>query len=127
MSHRLSLVTGASGYVGGRLVRELEARELASEAHTGQHLRRQMSRIEEDADWVTRILAARQEGDTTPFAELVDRFAPRVLSVLRGLLAGEADAEDVSQDVFVKVYRSLQAADSAAFRLMRVRVVRTNP
>lgn len=65
------------------------------------------TRIEQDAATVDWILEARERGDDAPFGELVERYAPRVFSVLRGLLASEADAEDVSQEVFLKVYRSL--------------------
>ncbi len=39
--------------------------------------------------------------------ELVERFAPDVIAVCRRLLINEHDAEDVTQEVFIRVFRSL--------------------
>lgn len=46
-------------------------------------------------------------GDQTAFRQLVDGNKDRVLGVCYGYLRNRQDAEDVAQDVFVEVYRSL--------------------
>ena len=45
--------------------------------------------------------------------ELVERFRADVLAVCRRLLGHEHDAEDVAQEVFVRVFRSLARWDAA--------------
>lgn len=40
-------------------------------------------------------------------SNIFDRYAPRVYNLARRLLGNEADAEDVTQDVFVQVLRKL--------------------
>jgi RNA polymerase sigma-70 factor (ECF subfamily) len=61
----------------------------------------------EEAAWVASIVTARDRGEPEPFAEIVHRFGDRVLAVSRGLVGDRASAEDVAQDAFLKVYRSL--------------------
>jgi RNA polymerase sigma-70 factor (ECF subfamily) len=46
-----------------------------------------------------------QAGDAEAFPELFRRLAPRVLQYTRRLLGSQARAEEVTQDVFVQVYR----------------------
>ena len=43
-------------------------------------------------------------GDQSAFRELVERHQSRIFRVLYGILNHRADAEDVAQDVFAKVY-----------------------
>ena len=46
-----------------------------------------------------------QAGDDTAFAELFTRFAPKILQYARRLVRTEARAEEVTQDVFLQVFR----------------------
>jgi RNA polymerase sigma-70 factor (ECF subfamily) len=50
-------------------------------------------------------------GDQFAFRELVERHQSRILRVLYGILNHRADAEDVAQDVFAKVYFSIHRFD----------------
>ena len=56
-----------------------------------------------DADLITR--AAR--GDTTAFQALVEQHRSMVYRVAYQFAGNHYDAEDITQDVFIKVYRSL--------------------
>ena len=46
-----------------------------------------------------------QAGDQVAYRELFGKFAPRVLQYARRLVGSEARAEEVTQDVFVQVFR----------------------
>lgn len=61
-----------------------------------------------DAALVKRCLL----GDPAAARELVERFQNDVLAVCRRLLAHLHDAEDVAQEVFLRVFRSLNRWDS---------------
>jgi RNA polymerase sigma-70 factor (ECF subfamily) len=55
-----------------------------------------------------RLLVIRaQAGDDAAFAELVERFSPRLRYFLRKLLSSAHDAEDALQDVWLDVLRAL--------------------
>jgi RNA polymerase sigma-70 factor, ECF subfamily len=56
-------------------------------------------------------------GDEGAFAEIVTGFLPRVLVVARSFLRLEADAEEVAQDVFLKVHQKIGSfkADSRLY------------
>ena len=58
----------------------------------------------EDAVLVERA----QDGDREAFGQLVERYQEKVYSICYGKLKDEQDAMDVSQDVFVKVFRYLE-------------------
>ena len=47
------------------------------------------------------------EGNTTAFAVLVDRYKDLVFTLAIGMLKNREEAEEVSQDTFLKAYRSL--------------------
>jgi RNA polymerase sigma factor (sigma-70 family) len=49
-----------------------------------------------------------QDGNVAAFNELVRRYQERVYWVARRLVGDHADADDVSQEVFIKVYDSLR-------------------
>jgi len=57
-----------------------------------------------EADLVTRL----QARDETAFRETVERYAPRIYRVCHGILGNRDDANDVAQEVFGKVYFSVQ-------------------
>lgn len=62
-----------------------------------------------DAALVKRCLA----GDPSATRELVVQFQGDVLAVCRRLLAHEHDSEDVAQEVFIRVFRSLNRWDAS--------------
>ena len=62
-----------------------------------------------DAALVKRCLT----GDPAAARELVERFQTDVLAVSRRLLSHLHDAEDVAQEVFLRVFRSLNRWDAA--------------
>jgi RNA polymerase sigma-70 factor (ECF subfamily) len=51
-------------------------------------------------------LEALRDGDPRPFEALVRARAPRLVGFFRRLGAGRAEAEDLTQDVFLKLYRN---------------------
>jgi RNA polymerase sigma-70 factor, ECF subfamily len=58
-----------------------------------------------DAD---RILISRiLDGDANSFSELATRYYPRILAFLLKMGVGRQDAEDMAQEVFIKVYNNL--------------------
>lgn len=59
-----------------------------------------------DEDLLTRIREA-GEGDLRPFEELVRRYQAKVTTNCRYLSGSPADAEDLAQEVFMKVYFGL--------------------
>lgn len=62
--------------------------------------------------------------DTDAFGELVRRYQRRAVSVAYRLVGNSADASDVSQEAFVRAYRSLdQLEDPARFGSWLLRVV----
>jgi RNA polymerase sigma-70 factor (ECF subfamily) len=60
-----------------------------------------------DTNLVLRIRA----GDQSAFRELVERHQSRIFRVVYGILNHKADAEDVAQDVFAKVYFAIHRFD----------------
>jgi RNA polymerase sigma-70 factor, ECF subfamily len=73
-----------------------------------------------------RLLVVRcQAGDEVAFAELVERFGPRVRYFLRKLLGSADGADDAWQDVWLDVFRHVpRLADPGAFRAWLYRVAR---
>jgi RNA polymerase sigma-70 factor, ECF subfamily len=57
------------------------------------------------ADPEVALMLRVQAGDPDAFPELFRRLAPRVLQYVRRLVGSEARAEEVTQDVFIQVYR----------------------
>lgn len=54
-----------------------------------------------------RLLKRMQKGEAEAFAEFVDRFGGRVHALARRYTRCEADAEDVTQEVFVALCKSI--------------------
>ncbi len=52
-----------------------------------------------------------QQGDEMAFRELVDRYQSKVFSIIYGILRNRNDAEDISQQVFAKIYFSIKNFD----------------
>ncbi len=65
-----------------------------------------MSNETENVD--DRTLIARcQAGDSGAFDTLVDRYSGRAYQIAYGVLGNRQDAEEVAQDVFVRIHRAL--------------------
>lgn len=62
--------------------------------------------VEKDEE--LELVKRAQEGDREAFRELVERYQRKVYSICYGMLKNSDDALDVSQDVFVKVFRYLE-------------------
>ena len=52
-----------------------------------------------------------QAGDELAFRELVERYQAKIFSIIYGILRNRNDAEDISQQVFSKVYFSIRNFD----------------
>jgi RNA polymerase sigma-70 factor (ECF subfamily) len=81
----------------------------------------------DDADRVyERLLVLRcQAGDEEAFAALVARYQPRLRYYLRKMLFGLREPDDVLQDVWLDVFRSIaRLIDADAFRAWLYQVAR---
>ncbi|MEZ4334972.1 MAG: RNA polymerase sigma factor [Myxococcota bacterium] len=65
--------------------------------------RRMANDLERDMRWVARIRA----GDESAFAEIYASFFPRVYAFVLKRVGNPAEAEDLTQETFVQLYRSL--------------------
>jgi RNA polymerase sigma-70 factor (ECF subfamily) len=54
------------------------------------------------------LVARLQAGDERAFREIVDRYASKICRVSYGILRNRADADDIAQEVFAKVYFPIQ-------------------
>jgi RNA polymerase sigma-70 factor, ECF subfamily len=61
----------------------------------------------DEAELVRRV----QAGDQAAFKDLVERFQSKVFSIIYGILRNRNDAEDISQQVFAKIYFSINSFD----------------
>ncbi len=61
----------------------------------------------------TTLLAATAAGDHASFASLYDSLAPTVYGVVRRVLRDPAQAEEVTQEVFVEIWRQAARYDPA--------------
>jgi RNA polymerase sigma-70 factor, ECF subfamily len=59
----------------------------------------------ERTDW--ELVRLSGEGDSEAFRELVERYQRRVLAVVTGMLHDREAALDVTQETFIKAYRSI--------------------
>lgn len=72
-----------------------------------------------DQDVVARVIA----GDTALFEIIMRRYNQRLYRVTRAILRDDAEAEDVTQDAFVRAYQHLyQFAGEAAFSIWLTRI-----
>lgn len=64
-----------------------------------------------DSELIIRL----REGSEDAFRELVKAFSDRVYNTVLGIVRQQEDAEDIAQDTFVQVYRSIHSfAENAA-------------
>src|SRR5579872_2489719 len=52
-----------------------------------------------------------QAGDEAAFREIVERYQAKVFSIIHGIVRQRNDVEDITQQVFAKVYLSLRSFD----------------
>lgn len=64
-------------------------------------------RKSEEADLVRRV----QAHDELAFREVVDRYQSKVFNIIYGILRNRNDAEDIAQQVFAKIYFSINSFD----------------
>ncbi|USQ75896.1 ECF RNA polymerase sigma factor SigK [Ornithinimicrobium cryptoxanthini] len=62
---------------------------------------------------LSRLLTASASGDQDSFAALYDATAPRVLGLVLRVLRDRAQAEEVTQEVFLQVWRTAGSFDSS--------------
>lgn len=53
------------------------------------------------------LIIALRDGEESAFKDLVNQFQHKVFNTALGLLQNETDAEDIAQEVFIQVYRSI--------------------
>jgi RNA polymerase sigma-70 factor (ECF subfamily) len=56
----------------------------------------------QDLAWMARV----KQGDTMAFGELIEVHQQRVIGTVAKMLGDESDAEDIAQQVFIRVWRS---------------------
>lgn len=54
------------------------------------------------------LISGLRNGEESAFKELVTRFQDKVFNTALGLLQHHTEAEDIAQEVFIQVYRSVQ-------------------
>jgi RNA polymerase sigma-70 factor (ECF subfamily) len=123
---------------GGRRIAErravqaaVQAPELPPEAEEHRERLRFVERLEpttverEDAD-TARLVARLQAGDADIFTRLYERYFDRVYAYLRLTLQDSHEAEDVAQEVFIRVLQALPKYErrSSPFRAWLFRIVR---
>lgn len=55
----------------------------------------------------TELVKLAQEGDTDAFGQLYERYSPAVFRFLFSHIDNRLDAEDLTEDVFIRIWRSL--------------------
>ena len=77
------------------------------------------------------LVEAAAGGDRDAFDELVRRYQTPIVNLVRAMTGGDADADDMAQETFVRVWRSLPGfRGESAFRTwlygIAMNVVRTH-
>src|SRR6185312_9043511 len=54
-----------------------------------------------------RLISGLQAGDETAYEQLIERFQTPVYNLAYRLLNDQADASDVAQEVFLKIFRNV--------------------
>ncbi len=60
------------------------------------------------ADQLTDLVEKARSGDRVAFNRLVDRFQPEILRMVYYRVRPHAEAEDLTQDIFMKAYRNIK-------------------
>ncbi len=67
-----------------------------------------------DPDDDLRLVSLAQKGDTRAYDELVTRHRGRIYAMIRNMIHQEADAWDLSQEVFIKAWNALPRFEARA-------------
>ena len=67
-----------------------------------------------DHDEDFRLVALAQKGDMRAYDELVTRHRGRIFAMIRNMIHSEADAWDISQEVFIKAWHALPRFEAKA-------------
>ncbi|MDD4761410.1 MAG: RNA polymerase sigma factor [Candidatus Pacebacteria bacterium] len=59
-----------------------------------------------------QLVSLIKEGEVEYFREIVERYEKKIFFYVRRFLNNQDDARDLTQDVFVKVYKNIQSFDS---------------
>lgn len=70
--------------------------------------------VPDDFEEDFRLVALAQQGDMRAFDALVTRHRNRIFAMIRNMTRNEADAWDISQDVFVKAWHALPRFEAKA-------------
>ncbi|USQ80624.1 ECF RNA polymerase sigma factor SigK [Ornithinimicrobium faecis] len=70
-------------------------------------------RVADPGQDLARLIQAAGRGDQQSFADLYDATGPRVLGLVLRVLRDRAQAEEVTQEVFLQVWRSASSFDPA--------------
>lgn len=74
--------------------------------------------VPDDAlQYETELIDLLRQGDDSAYATLYDRYAPMLFGVIRNIVREEADAENLLQDCFVKVWRNIGSYEASKGRL----------
>lgn len=65
-------------------------------------------------DPATRRMLRVKQGDTEAFSQLVDEFRERVVGIIYHLVGNADEAEDLAQEVFLRVFRSREKYEPTA-------------
>ena len=57
----------------------------------------------------TELVEQLQQGDETAFKKLVDDYQVMVYNTALGIVQNEEDADDITQEVFIQVFRSVSS------------------
>lgn len=68
----------------------------------------------EDSEEDFRLVALAQKGDMSAFDELVIRHRGKIYAMIRNMVKNDADAWDLSQDVFIKAWQALPRFEGRA-------------
>ena len=79
-----------------------KARELSARTWGRLESDRMSKRLDLDTELMLRF----QSGDVSSFEKLVERHKQRVFNLVYRFLGGREEAEDLAQDVFLRVYRA---------------------
>lgn len=66
-----------------------------------------MTRAEREAATATTLVEAAKAGDRGAFAALVTRYRKRIFALALHITGSASEADDITQDVFLKAYRAL--------------------
>src|SRR5580698_8143692 len=97
-----------SGLAGTLSFPAAGARDFPASPARAQAKTRVDHRNSEEAALVRRV----QARDEMAFREIVERYQAKVFSIIYGILRNRNDAEDIAQQVFAKIYFSIQSFDS---------------